>query len=69
MFKIGFSVHNIHLYLCEQVENTKWILRSQKIGVKWVVFKTSNVQIRNFCFLEKKSDNYLFYIRNFETHF
>ena len=33
-FKTGFSVHNIHLYLCGQVENTKWILRSRKIGVE-----------------------------------
>ena len=33
-FKTGFSVHYIHLYLCGQVENTKWILCSRKIGVK-----------------------------------
>ena len=25
-FQTGFSVHNIHLYLWWQVENTKWIL-------------------------------------------
>ena len=30
-FKTGFSVHNIHLYLCWQVENTKWILCFRKI--------------------------------------
>ena len=29
----GF-LHIIHLYLCVQVKNTKWILCSQKIGVK-----------------------------------
>ena len=28
-----FSLHNIHLYLCWQVGNTKWILCCQKIGV------------------------------------
>ena len=28
---VFFLVHNIHLYLCVQVENTKWILCSQKI--------------------------------------
>ena len=28
------AVHNIHLYLCGQVENTKRILCSRKIGVK-----------------------------------
>ena len=33
-FKIGFSVHNIHLYLCWQLENTKWILCCRKTGVK-----------------------------------
>jgi len=31
---LGFSVHNIHLYLCWQVKDTKWILCWQKIGVK-----------------------------------
>ena len=30
--KIGFSVHNIHLYW--QVEDTKWRLCCRKIGVK-----------------------------------
>ena len=33
VFKIGFSVNNIHLYLFGQVENTKWMLYSRKIGV------------------------------------
>ena len=33
-FKNGFPVNNIHLYLCGQVDNTKWILCSRKIGVK-----------------------------------
>ena len=33
-FKTGFSVHNIHLYLCWQVEDTKWILCYRKIGVE-----------------------------------
>ena len=33
-FTAGFSVQNIHFYLCGQVENTKWILCSRKIGVK-----------------------------------
>ena len=30
-FKTGFSIHNIHLYLCWQVENTKWILCCRKM--------------------------------------
>ena len=34
LFKTGFSVHNIHLYLCCQVKDTKWILCCRKIGVK-----------------------------------
>ena len=34
MFKTGFSVNNINLYLCGQVENTKWILCNPKIGSK-----------------------------------
>ena len=29
-----FSVHNIHLYLCWQVEDTKWILCCRKTDVK-----------------------------------
>ena len=29
--EIAFSVHNIHLYLCWQVETTKWILCSRKM--------------------------------------
>ena len=29
-----FLVHNIHLHLCWQVEDIKWILCCQKIGVK-----------------------------------
>ena len=33
-FNTGFTVHNIHLYLCGQVENTKWILCSRKKGAK-----------------------------------
>ena len=33
-YKTGFSVHNIYLYLWGQVENTKLILSSRKIGVK-----------------------------------
>ena len=33
-FKTGFLVQNINLYLCGQVENTKWILGSRKIVVK-----------------------------------
>ena len=33
-FKNRFSVHNNHLYLCGQVENTKWILCSRKMGIK-----------------------------------
>ena len=44
-FKTGFKVqlHNIYLYLWRQVENTKWILNSRKIGVKspyleWIFF-------------------------------
>ena len=32
------------MYLCGQVENTKWILCSRGIGVKCAVFKISDVQ-------------------------
>ena len=32
--KTGFSVRNIHLYLCWQVEDTKWILCCRKTDVK-----------------------------------
>ena len=32
--KTGFSVHNIHLNLCGQVEKSKWILHIVK---KWRV--------------------------------
>ena len=32
-------VHNIHLYLGGQVDNTKWILCSQKIDVKCVYLR------------------------------
>ena len=31
---LRFSVRNIHLNLCGQVENSKWILCSRKTGVK-----------------------------------
>ena len=34
-FKTGFTEHNINLYLWWQVENTKWILCSRKIGDKY----------------------------------
>ena len=34
-----FSVHNIHFYLCGQVENSKMILCSRKTGVKCVYLK------------------------------
>ena len=37
--KNGFSVHNIHLYLCGKVEDTKWILCCRKIGVKWAYLR------------------------------
>ena len=33
-YEIGLSVHNFHLNLCGQVENSKWILCSRKTGVK-----------------------------------
>ena len=32
MVNKGFSVHNIHLYLRRQTENTNWILYGRKIG-------------------------------------
>ena len=32
--KTGFLVRNIHLYLCWQVEDTKWILCCRKTDVK-----------------------------------
>ena len=43
-FKTGFSVHNINLYLCWQLDDTKWILCCRKIGVKCAGFKISGVQ-------------------------
>ena len=38
-FKTGFSVNNINLYLCWQVDDTKWILCCQKIGVKYAYLR------------------------------
>ena len=38
-FKTGFSVHNIYLYLCWQVEDDKWILCSWKTYVKCAYFR------------------------------
>ena len=39
-FNTGFSVHNIHLYFCSQVENTKWILcrRKMVLNVQYLRF-------------------------------
>ena len=37
----GFSIHNIHMYLCGQVENTKWILFCSNICVKCAFSKIS----------------------------
>ena len=37
--KNRFLVHNIQTYLCGQVENTKWILCSGKIGVKYAYLR------------------------------
>ena len=34
-----FSVNNIHLNLCGQVKNSKWILCRQKTGVKRVYLR------------------------------
>ena len=34
----GFSVYNIYMYLCGQVENTKWVLCCRKIGVNVRVY-------------------------------
>ena len=44
-FKTGFSVHNIHLYLCYHVENAKWILNCRKIvlNVQYLRFLMYNV--------------------------
>ena len=33
-FKTDFLVHNNHLNMCEQVEISKWMLGSRKIGFK-----------------------------------
>ena len=33
-FKTRLSVYNIHMNLCGQVENCKWILFSRQTGVK-----------------------------------
>ena len=41
-FKTSFSGLNIHLYLCWQVEDTKWKLCCRKIGVK----RTYNTYLR-----------------------
>ena len=53
MCKIGFSVHNINLDLFGQVENTKCILCSRKIGVKSVYLR---FKIKN-CFGFSKSES------------
>ena len=47
----GFSVQNNHLNLCGQVENTKWILRSRKPGVKceYLRFLMNKYTLR-FCY-------------------
>ena len=34
-FKTKFSVLNKHLHLCGHVENSKWLLKTRKIGVMW----------------------------------
>ena len=46
-FKTGLSVHNIHLNLCGQVENSKWILCSRKTGVKYIYIKIYDVCTNN----------------------
>ena len=52
--KTGFLVHNIHLYLSGQVENTKWILCSRKIGgvkcayLRFLMFKYYDLKITYF---------------------
>jgi hypothetical protein len=54
-----FSVHNIHFYLCGQVENTNWIKCSQK-GVKcaylgFLMYK--EIRMLYFKFLLKRTQN------------
>ena len=46
-----FLVHNIHLYLCRQVEDAKWILCYRKTDVKCM-------------FLRFLMHKYVLYIRN-----
>jgi hypothetical protein len=53
-YKTGFSVHNIHLYLCWQVEDTKWILCYRKIGVKCAYLRFLMYKV-NFTLLVIKS--------------
>jgi len=47
---LGFSVHNIHLYLCWQVKDTKRILCCRKIGVncaylRFLMYKKNEIFI------------------------
>ena len=44
--KTGFSINNIHLYLCWQEENTKWILSCRKLV--WNVRKSFRVYKINY---------------------
>ena len=46
ILKTRFLVHNIYLYSCWQVANTKWIFCCPINGVKCAVFKITDVQIK-----------------------
>ena len=52
--KLFFLVHNNHLYLCQQVENTKWILCSRKM-----------VLIQLFIFSQRCHQNCRRWIQNY----
>ena len=42
-FKTGFLVHNIYLNLCEQVENSKWILCSRETVLNFAISDVQRV--------------------------
>ena len=48
-FKTSYLVHNIHLYLCGHEENTKWILCSREIGVKYAYLRFLTKSINCNC--------------------
>ena len=68
-FTPGTHCHNNHFNLCGQLENSKWILCSQKTGVKceylrFLVEKISLVKFKiyNICTTSKKTFNMILHL-------